>query len=140
MRPFKLNKLVNGYRSFRTLQGCAKQAEGIIIPTSFAPVTPAAKKAADAAAAKGGSADLHSAAAWEIVMVLRDVIEKQGVMAKPDTVQADRRKIRDGLASLKETKGLLGKITRDSEGEATKPYVYVHAKGGAWAVLHDPGT
>ena len=135
-------KLVVGLTSsssLETLQGCAKQAEGIIIPTSFAPVTPDAKAAADAAAKKGGSADLHSAAAWEIVMVLKDVIEKQGVMAKPDTVKADRRKIRDGLASLKQTKGLLGSIKRHEDGEATKPYVYVHAKDGTWAVLHDPG-
>ena len=125
--------------SLETLQGCAKQAEGIIIPTSFAPVTPEAKAAADAAAAKGGSADLHSAAAWEIMMVLKDVIESKGVMAKPDTLQADRRAIRDGLADLKATPGLLGEIARTPEGEATKPYVYVHAKDGTWAVLHKPG-
>jgi len=86
----------------------------------------------------GGSADLHSAAAWEIVLILADVMEKQGIMAKPDTLQADRRKIRDGLASLKSTAGLLGTIKRTEEGEATKPYLYVHAKTGEWAVLHDP--
>ena len=126
--------------SMETLQGCAKQAEGIIIPTSFAPVTPDAKAAAEAAAKNNGSADLHSAAAWEIVMVLKDVMESQGIMAKSDTVQADRRKIRDGLAALKETKGLLGTIKRTDEGEAVKPYVYVHAKDGEWAVLHDPGS
>ncbi|MDJ0947787.1 MAG: ABC transporter substrate-binding protein [Alphaproteobacteria bacterium] len=126
--------------SLETLQGCAKQAEGIIIPTSFAPVTPAAKVAADLSAEKGGSADLHSAAAWEIMMVLKGVIETSGVTAKPDTVQDDRRKIRDGLAALKETEGLLGTIQRTAEGEAIKPYVYVHAKGGSWAVLHDPGS
>ncbi len=124
--------------SMETLQGCAKQAEGIVIPTSFAPVTPKAKAAAAAAAKFGGSADLHSAAAWEIIMVLKDVIEKTGVMAKSDTVQADRRKIRDGLASLKETDGLLGTIKRTAEGEAIKPYVYVHAQKGEWAVLHNP--
>lgn len=126
--------------SLETLQGCAAQAEGIVIPTSFAPVTDAARAAAAASAEKGGSADLHSAAAWEIVMVLKDVIETSGVMAKADTVDADRRRIRDGLASLKETDGLLGKIVRTPEGEATKPYVYVHAKDGNWAVLHDPGS
>lgn len=125
--------------SLETLQGCAKQAEGIVIPTSFAPVTAEAKIAADLSAKKGGSADLHSAAAWEIVVVLKDVIETSGVMAKPDTLQADRRKIRDGLAALKETDGLLGKIQRTDEGEAIKPYVYVHAKSGSWAVLHNPG-
>jgi len=126
--------------SMETLQGCAKQAEGIIIPTSFAPVTPEAKATAAAAAKHKGSADLHSAAAWEIVMVLKDVMETQGIMAKPDTVQEDRHKIRDGLAALKETKGLLGTIKRTEEGEAIKPYVYVHAENGEWTVLFDPGT
>ena len=125
--------------SMETLNGCAEQAEGIIIPTSFAPVTPEAELAAAAAAKFDGSADLHSAAAWEIVMVLKDVMESQGVMAKADSVDADRAKIRDGLAALKETKGLLGTIKRTDEGEALKPYVYVHAKGGNWKVLPDPG-
>ncbi len=126
--------------SLETLNGCAEQAEGIIIPTSFAPVTDAAQAAADAAAAKGGSADLHSAAAWEIMMTLKDVIENAGVMAKPDTVEADRRAIRDGLAALNEAEGLLGKIQRTDEGEAIKPYVFVFADEGAWKVLHDPGS
>ncbi len=76
--------------SIETLQGCAKQAEGIIIPTSFAPVTPEATKAAENVAKFGGSADLHSAAAYEIMFILKDVIETQKIMAKPDTVQADR--------------------------------------------------
>ena len=71
-------------------------------------------------------------------MVLKGVIETNGIMAKPDTVKADRRKIRDGLAKLPKTKGLIGTIQRTKEGEAIKPYVYVHAKSGAWAVLHDP--
>ena len=126
--------------SLETLNGCAKQAEGIIIPTSFAPVNPDAVAAADAAAALGGSADLHSAAAWEIMMILRDVIEAAGIQATADSVAADRQAIRDGLASLKTTKGLLGEIQRTDEGEAVKPYVYVHAADGNWAVLHDPNT
>jgi branched-chain amino acid transport system substrate-binding protein len=125
--------------SMETLNGCAEQAEGIIIPTSFAPVTPEAEMAAAAAAKFDGSADLHSAAAWEIVMVLKDVMESQGIMAKADSVDADRAKIRDGLAALKTTKGLLGTIKRTDEGEALKPFVYVHAQGGNWKVLHDPG-
>ena len=126
--------------SLETLNGCAKQAEGIIIPTSFAPVNPEAVAAADAAAALGGSADLHSAAAWEIMMILKDVIEGAGIEATADSVAADRRAIRDGLASLKTTKGLLGEIQRTAEGEAVKPYVYVHASDGTWAVLHDPNA
>ena len=68
--------------SIETLQGCAKQAEGIIIPTSFAPVTPEATKAAEQVAKFGGSADLHSAAAYEIMFILKDVIESQKIMAQ----------------------------------------------------------
>ncbi len=134
-------KLIVGLTSsstMETMQGCAKSAEGIIIPTSFAPVNPKAKVVTAAAVKFNGSADLHSAAAWEIIMVLKDVMESQGVMAKPDTVQADRRKVRDGLAALKETDGLLGTIKRTAEGEALKPFLYVHAKSGQWVVLHDP--
>ena len=126
--------------SIETLQGCAKQAEGIIIPTSFAPVTPEATKAAEQVAKFGGSADLHSAAAYEIMFILKDVIEQQKIMAKPDTVQADRNKMREGLAALKETQGLLGKVGRTADREAIKPFLYVHAKDGSWQVLHKPST
>src|SRR5262245_47581509 len=126
--------------SIETLQGCAKQAEGIIIPTSFAPVTPEATKAAEQVAKFGGSADLHSAAAYEIMFILKDVIEKQKIMAKPDTVQADRNKMREGLAALKETNGLLGKVGRTADREAIKPFLYVHAKDGSWLVLHKPSS
>jgi branched-chain amino acid transport system substrate-binding protein len=126
--------------SIETLQGCAKQAEGIIIPTSFAPVTPEAQKAAEQVAKFGGSADLHSAAAYEIMFILKDVIEQQKIMAKPDTVQADRNKMRQGLAGLKETMGLLGKVGRTPDREAIKPFLYVHAKGGSWLVLHKPAS
>jgi branched-chain amino acid transport system substrate-binding protein len=126
--------------SLETLQGCAKQAEGIIIPTSFAPVTPEATKAAESVAKHGGSADLHSAAAYEVMFILKDVIESQKIMARPDTVQADRNKMREGLATLKETKGLLGKIGRTNDREAIKPYLYVHAKDGSWQVLYEPSS
>ena len=126
--------------SMETLQGCPKAAEGIIIPSSFAPVTDRAKLVAKLTDEKGGSADLHSAAAWEIVEVLAQVMESEGVMATADSVQEDRRKIRDGLAKLETTSGLIGTIMREGDGEATKPYLYVHAQSGEWAVLHDPSA
>ncbi|HJQ60335.1 MAG TPA: ABC transporter substrate-binding protein, partial [Vineibacter sp.] len=107
--------------SMETLQGCAKEAEGIIIPTSFAPVNAAAEKAAAEAAKFNGSLDLHSAGSYENMFILKKVMEEQGVLAKPDTIQADREKIRKGLAGLKETDGLLGKIKRTDDREAVKP-------------------
>lgn len=124
--------------SLETMQGCARQAEGMIIPTSFAPVNPEATRVATLIAKYKGSADLHSTAAWENMWILKGVIEKAGVMGKPDTLAADRRKVRDGLAALTQTEGLLGMTKRTPDREAIKPYVFVHAKKGEWAVLFDP--
>jgi branched-chain amino acid transport system substrate-binding protein len=124
--------------SLETLQGCAKQAEGIIIPTSFAPINKEAVAAAKTTAKFNGAADLHSMAAWENIFILKNVMESEGLSGKPGDVQADRRKIRDGLAKLKTTQGLIGTTKRDAEGEADKPYLFVHAKKGEWKVLYNP--
>ena len=119
-----------------TLQGCAKQAQGMIIPTSFAPVTKDGKFAAQSTAKFKGAADLHSMAAWENMFILKDVMESEKITGKD--VQGDRRKIRDGLAKLKQTKGLMGVTKRTDDREADKPYLFVHAKSGNWVVLHNP--
>ena len=126
--------------SLETLTGCANEAEGIIIPTSFAPVNDAAKAAATAVEAKGGALDLHSASAWENIMILKDVIEAAGIEGTAESLESDRRKIRDGLAALTEVNGLLGQNKRMPDGEAVKPYVFVNAASGNWAVLHNPGS
>jgi branched-chain amino acid transport system substrate-binding protein len=124
--------------SMETLQGCAAEAETMIIPTSFAPVTDGAKAAANATASFKGSMDLHSGSAWENIFILKKVFEDQKIMAKPDTVAADREKIRQGLAALKQTDGLLGVTKRTDDREAIKPFLFVHAKSGQWTVLHTP--
>jgi branched-chain amino acid transport system substrate-binding protein len=126
--------------SMETLQGCAAQAEGLIIPTSFAPVTDEARNAAAAVQALNPkyNMDLHNAAAFENIFTLKELIEKQKVMGRPDTVQADRQKMRDGLAAMKQTTGLLGKVGRTEDREAIKPFLFVQAKGGNWTVAHTP--
>jgi branched-chain amino acid transport system substrate-binding protein len=124
--------------SLETLQGCAKQAEGIIIPTSFAPVTKEGKYAAEQTAKFKGAADLHSMAAWENMFILKQVIESEKISGDKGQLQADRRKIRDGLAKLRETQGLLGVTKRTEDREADKPYLFVHAEKGEWKVLHNP--
>jgi branched-chain amino acid transport system substrate-binding protein len=126
--------------SMETMQGCAGEAEAIVIPTSFAPVNDQARAAASAVDKFKGSLDLHSGAAWENVFILKKIIEDEKVMAKADTVKADREKIRAGLAKLTATDGLLGKSTRTPDREAVKPYLFVHAKSGKWEVLHTPAV
>jgi branched-chain amino acid transport system substrate-binding protein len=126
--------------SMETLQGCAQQAEGLLIPTSFAPVTEEAKRAAQAVQALNNkyNMDLHSAAAFENVFTLKELIEQHKIMGRPDTVAADRQKMRQALATMKETTGLLGKVGRTADREAIKPFLFVQAKGGNWTVAHRP--
>ena len=136
-------KLVVGLTSsssMETLQGCAQQAEGLLIPTSFAPVTEEAKRAALAVQAINNkyNMDLHSAAAFENVFTLKELIEQHKIMGRPDTVAADRQKMRQALATMKETTGLLGKVGRTADREAVKPFLFVQAKGGSWTVAHRP--
>ena len=126
--------------SMDTLQGCAVQAEGIIIPTSFAPVTPEAIRAAEAVQALNPNMDLHNAAASQNIFTLKDLIEKNKLMARPDTLQADRQKMREALALMKGTHGLLGKVGRTDDREATKPFLFVQAKAGAWTVAERPAV
>lgn len=124
--------------SMETLQGCGVQAQGLTIPTSFAPVTPEAKKAAEAVSALGANMDLHNASAWENMFTLKDLIEKAKISGKPADVQADRAKMRDALAGMKETQGLLGRVGRADDREAVKPFLFVRADNGAWTVAHTP--
>jgi branched-chain amino acid transport system substrate-binding protein len=123
--------------SMETLQGCAQQAENMIIPTSYAPINEQAKFAATQTAKFKGSADLHSMAAWENVFILKQVMESEKVSGDKSQLAADRRKIRDGLAKLKATDGLIG-VTKREEREAEKPYVFVVATKGEWKVLYNP--
>jgi branched-chain amino acid transport system substrate-binding protein len=48
--------------------------------------------------------------------------------------------MRAGLAALKETDGLLGKVGRTADREAIKPFLFVHAKNSAWEVLYKPAS
>ena len=124
--------------SMETLQGCGQAAEGMVIPTSFAPVTPEARVAAAAMLKVNAHMDLHNAAAWENVHTLKEVIEKQKIMGRPDTLVADRQKMREGLAGLKQTRGLLGPVVRGPDREAVKPFLFVQVKASQWAVVHQP--
>ena len=135
-------KLLVGLTSSATLEtmvGCGPEAEGLIIPTGFAPVTPEAKRVAKVVAERyKGNVDLHSASVYENIQVLKQVVETSGIEGKPTTVAQDRRRVRDGLAQVKEFNGLLGKVQRTEDRESVKPYVFAIAKTSDWALLFDP--
>jgi branched-chain amino acid transport system substrate-binding protein len=116
-----------------TIEGCPKEAEGMIGPSSFAPINPAAKAIADKAAKQyKGFVDLHSSPVYENLMVLKGLFKVAGVEGKPDTVAKDRRRIRDQLEKTTGFEGLLGHITFHHElgGEVEKPWLVCQIKGG----------
>ncbi len=120
-----------------TLKVCGPDAEGLIVPTSYAPINPKAKAAADATARFKGYADLHSMAAWENLFALKTVMESAGIMASPASVQSDREKIRAGLARLPQIDGLLGVSRRTPDRESIKPFVLVQARHNSWEVVEN---
>ena len=125
--------------SQETLNGCVKEAEGIIIPTGFAPITAESQKANRIVSKAGGFLDLHSSAAWENAYLVKAAVERAAIMGTSDSLQQDRRNFRNALASITSMDGLIGPVTRDpASGEASKPYVYVQVVNGKWKVIHDP--
>lgn len=112
----------------------------MLIPTSFIATTPETIEEALAVSRCGGTADLHGMAAWEILHTVKSVIEQRGIVPNPASVQADRRKLRDGLAQLGTMQGLLGTIGRRADRESSKPFVLVQVKGAEWRVVLESST
>ena len=81
--------------SQETLNGCMKEAEGIIIPTGFAPITAEAQKANDIVGKAGGFLDLHSAAAWENAFLVKAAVEAAVVVeAKKSADKKEEEKLK----------------------------------------------
>jgi branched-chain amino acid transport system substrate-binding protein len=124
-----------------TIAGCPKEAEGMIGPSSFAPINPLAAAVADKVAKQyNGFVDIHSAPVYENMMLLKDLFKPAGVEAKPDTVAKDRRRIRDQLEKTTTFQGLLGtiKFRHDLGGEVEKPWLVSGVKDGKFAVQWIP--
>jgi branched-chain amino acid transport system substrate-binding protein len=79
-------------------------------------------------------------AAWEILYAIKETIERDGIVPASTSVQADRRKLRDGLAQTGVIQGLLGRILRRPDRESLKPFVLVQAKEAEWKVVFTPPT
>lgn len=130
--------------SIETLQGCAKEVEGMIIPTAFAPITDETRRIAKKVAEYGGYMDIHSAAVWEVMTVVVQALENTDVQLRPDTLQSDRRKIRDYVAKVGKWKGLLGTIVSKNrepefhDGDVRKPWLLAQAQGGKWGIYWRP--
>jgi hypothetical protein len=76
--------------------------------------------------------------------VLIQALENTDVQLTPDSLAADRRKIRDYVAKVGTWQGLLGTVVSNNEGSAThdgdvsKPWLLAQAKGAEWGIYWRP--
>lgn len=126
--------------SLETLTAGGKAVEGLIIPTTFAPITPKAKDVSERAFKKyKAQTDLHSGAAYEVIHIIRQVVERAGIKNTEATLKQDRRKFRDELTKLADFPGLIGPLTMGSDREMAKNFVLVQVQSGEWKVYDKPG-
>ena len=76
---------------------------------------------------------------YEGIYIVKWAIEKAGIKNRPDTLDADRRKVRDALASMKDWTNPLGlKLTMLPSGDIRRRYVYVQIKDGDFKLWWHP--
>jgi branched-chain amino acid transport system substrate-binding protein len=76
----------------------------------------------------------QAAAMYETIMMLKQVIEKNGVTNKKSDLAADRDKIQKGLAALKDFKGLTGNLTMSPGGTVSKEAYVIAVKDGKFVI------
>jgi branched-chain amino acid transport system substrate-binding protein len=126
--------------------GCPDLAEGMIVPTNFAPVTSKAieleKKAWDRYKAESNLDRSHTA--YEIIYLVKGLIENSNIENTEDSLPADRRKLRDALAAVRSFDGMIGPIAINPEDHPSKPreaekeLFLLQVQGGNWKTLHSP--
>ena len=76
----------------------------------------------------------QAAAMYETIIMLKQVIEKNGVTNKGSDLASDRDKIQKGLAGLKDFKGLTGNLTMSPGGTVSKEAYVIVVKDGKFVM------
>jgi len=137
---------ISSLASRTMIVGCPDLAEGMVVPTNFAPVTPKAieleKKAWDLYKAESNLDRSHTA--YEIIYLVKDLIEKTDIQNTEQSLAEDRRKLRDALAKVRSFEGMIGSIKINPEDHPTKPreaekeLFLLQVRGGKWTTLVAP--
>jgi len=142
----KLMVAISSLAGATVLVGCPDLAEGMIVPTNFAPVTQKAKELEKKAWAryKAESNLDRSHTAYEILYLVKDLIEKSDMRNTEASLLEDRRKLRDALGKVGVFQGVLGPITLNPDNHPTKPreaekgLFLLQVKNGQWVPISSP--
>jgi branched-chain amino acid transport system substrate-binding protein len=72
---------------------------------------------------------------YDAVFMLAQAMKEKGITNKPADLAADRKKIMEGLISMKGFQGLASKIEFNDEGDAVKDVYVVKAQGNTWVLV-----
>jgi branched-chain amino acid transport system substrate-binding protein len=83
----------------------------------------------------GVEAGNTAALMYDTVNLMKMCIEKSGVTNKPEDLAADRGRIKDCLAQVKDVPGIAGPVSFNADGDAQLLPTVLVAKGGKWEVI-----
>jgi branched-chain amino acid transport system substrate-binding protein len=118
-----------------------KAVEGIVFPATAFFRDPGVKKLLGIYKERTGEwyMPAFTYLGYEGMYILKWAIENAGVKNRPDTLDEDRRKVRDQLASMKDWTNPLGlKLTVKPSGDIARRYVFVQIKDGDFKLWWHP--
>jgi len=71
-------------------------------------------------------------AVYDILSFVVDIMKKKGIGREPEKLQEDRKKMRDGLATMKRWRGTAGMMAFDKKGDGIRTIHILHVKNGKW--------
>src|ERR1700761_7463370 len=74
---------------------------------------------------------------YDTIMLTKACIEKSGATNKPDDLAADRERIKDCLAQVKDVPGIAGPMSFNADGDAQLLPTVLIAKGGKWEAVKE---
>jgi branched-chain amino acid transport system substrate-binding protein len=80
----------------------------------------------------GVEAGNTAALMYDTVLLMKMCVEKSGVTNKPDDLEADRNRIKDCLAAVKDVPGITGSLSFNADGDAQLSPTVLVAKSGKW--------
>lgn len=108
-------------------------AEGVIQPTCFWRQNPdpkVQKFVNEYVKRYGAPPDHTNVQAYDIVYIMKKLIEESGVTNKPEDLKKDRVFIRDGWQNLKNYRGIQGVTSIDQNGDGIKETYIIQIKEG----------
>jgi branched-chain amino acid transport system substrate-binding protein len=83
----------------------------------------------------GVEAGNTAALLYDTVMLMKMCVDKSGVTNKPEYIEADRNRIKDCLAEVKDVPGNTGPVSFNANGDAQLSPTVLIAKGGKWDAI-----